>query len=134
MARNIGPVVLDTHALLWWTLDPEMLSDRAREICGSIHLTGAIVSSISIWEIGIKIKRKELDIGLNIATYTARVRRLNALTIVAVDESIWIKNLELDWDHKDPADRTIVATALIHAADLVTKDSAIHDFYPRAIW
>ena len=51
-----------------------------------------------------------------------------------VDDAIWLKNLDLDWEHQDPADRTIVATALLHDADLVTKDSDIRRFYDRAIW
>ena len=134
MAGNLSPVVLDTHALLWWTLDPEMLSDRAREMCARIHLSGAIISSISIWEIGIKIKRKKIDIGLDISTYTSRLRCLESLLIVPIDENIWIENLELDWDHQDPADRTIVATAMVRDADLITKDSVIRRFYERAVW
>jgi PIN domain nuclease of toxin-antitoxin system len=134
MAGNLSPVVLDTHTLLWWTLDPEMLSDRAREMCARIHLSGAIISSISIWEIGIKIKRKKIDIGLDISTYTSRLRCLESLLIVPIDENIWIQNLELDWDHRDPADRTIVATAMVRDADLITKDNVIRRFYERAVW
>ncbi len=30
MERSVKMFLLDTCALLWWTLDPEKLSDRAR--------------------------------------------------------------------------------------------------------
>ena len=56
-------VVLDTHALLWWTLDPGRLSAHVRERCERMPQTGACISSISIWEIGIKVKRGHLEIG-----------------------------------------------------------------------
>ncbi|MGH8550199.1 MAG: PIN domain-containing protein [Methylococcales bacterium] len=50
-------VVLDTHVLVWWTLDEARLSEPARLLCNEIPQTGGIVSSISLWEIGIKVKR-----------------------------------------------------------------------------
>lgn len=39
--------------------------------------------------------------------------------------SLWIQSLALDWEHRDPADRVIVATALHRGVPLVTKDEAI---------
>ena len=111
-----------------------MLSKPATEMCDEIGRSGAIISAISIWEIGIKIKRKKLDIGLDIKTYTGRLKRLNSVRIIPVDEDVWIRNIELDWDHRDPADRTIVATATMHDAVLLTKDEIIRNFYKKAIW
>jgi PIN domain nuclease of toxin-antitoxin system len=35
---------------------------------------------------------------------------------------------ELEWAHRDPADRLIVAAALEHRAALVTRDRTIRDF------
>ncbi len=35
---------------------------------------------------------------------------------------------------RDPFDRLIVATAMLHRAKLVTKDAAIHQHYPGAVW
>jgi PIN domain nuclease of toxin-antitoxin system len=43
-------VLLDTCALIWWTLDPKELSKPAARACDEIHETGGIISSISIWE------------------------------------------------------------------------------------
>jgi PIN domain nuclease of toxin-antitoxin system len=37
-------VVLDTHALLWRTLDPERLSPNARRICDEAEEKGGVVS------------------------------------------------------------------------------------------
>jgi len=42
--------------------------------------------------------------------------------------------LELDWDHADPADRSIVATARLYDDILVTADRRILGFYPKAQW
>ena len=127
-------VLLDTCALLWWTLEPESLSRRAKEACDGIILDGGFVSSISIWEAGNKARRGALDLGTNLEDYIARLKRLASLEIIAVDEDIWVKNLSLQWDHRDPADRTIVATALLRDLPIVTKDGTIGRFYPNVIW
>jgi PIN domain nuclease of toxin-antitoxin system len=127
-------VILDTCALLWWTLDPVNLSARAKEVCAKIKDEGAFISSITIWEIGIKMKKKILDIGVNLEGYVARLKRLGTVEIIPVDEDIWIKNISLPWGHGDLADRTIVATAAMQGLPIVTKDKVISDFYPQIIW
>ncbi len=127
-------VVLDTCALIWWTLDPEMLSPAAAATCDRIGMQGGAISSISIWEVGIKIKQGKLDIGMSVEAYADRLKRIGGLDIIPVDEAIWLANLSLDWEHRDPADRTIVATALQKDAALVTKDDIIRSFYPKTIW
>jgi PIN domain nuclease of toxin-antitoxin system len=48
---------------------------------------------------------------------------------------IWLENLRLDWSHRDPADRTIVATARIKSLALISKDEQIHKFPGiKCIW
>lgn len=127
-------ILLDTHVLLWWTLDPEKLSRKASLRCSKIHQTGAIISSISIWEIGIKIKNRGIDIGMSIEDYLMRIRDLNCIDIISIDEQIWIKSILLEWDHKDPADRVIVATAMLKSIPLITKDEKIASFYKNIVW
>jgi PIN domain nuclease of toxin-antitoxin system len=127
-------LLLDTCALVWWTLDPASLSSRAREACDRIAVDGAFVSSISIWEIGIKMQKGTLDIGTTLQDYVARLKSIGALEILAVDEEIWVRNLALPWEHKDPADRTIVATAQLRDLPIMTKDDIISQFYTRIVW
>ncbi|MBN1480729.1 type II toxin-antitoxin system VapC family toxin [candidate division KSB1 bacterium] len=127
-------ILLDTCALLWWTLAPHELSPKAAKACGKINEQGAFISSITIWEIGIKLKKGALQMDEDLNGYVNRLRLLRSIEIVPVDENIWIKNLALDWEHRDPADRTIVATAMIKNCPIVTKDQVIRDHYKRTIW
>ena len=127
-----GVIVLDTSALIFWTLDRDRLSGRASRAISEADRIG--LSSISIWEIGIKVKRGKLDLPLSVEEYTDRLEQIDRLDILPVDARTWIKNLELNWDHPDPADRTIVATASLHACALVTSDSPIRAFYSQTVW
>lgn len=127
-------VLLDTHILVWWTLDPDKLSRKAMSSCSRIVNTGCCISSISIWEIGIKISNGALDLGMTIDEYLQKIQELNCVEIVAVDERIWIESIKLDWDHRDPADRVIVATALSRKIPIITRDEKIRKFYRNIIW
>lgn len=125
-------VVLDTSTLLFWTLDQAKLSAQAKAVLSRAEHT--VISAISIWEIGIKVKRDKLKIPLSLHDYVAKLNAIDGFEILSVDTAIWLRNLELDWDHKDPADRTIVATADLLESTLITSDHAIRAFYKQAIW
>ena len=125
-------VVLDTSALLFWTLDRGRLSQAGAQAVSDADRVA--VSSISIWEIGIKVKRDRLRIPLPIDDFTARLEQVDGIDLLPVDTATWLKNLDLDWEHRDPADRTIVATAALLACPLVTSDAAIRAYYAQAVW
>ena len=125
-------IVLDTSALLYWTLDPAQLSPKALETIRQADQI--VVSSISIWEIALKVKRGKLKLPLTIHEYVARLNRLEALEVRSVDVQAWLDNLELPWEHRDPADRTIVALAQRLDCPLVTSDQTVAGYYSGAVW
>ena len=125
-------VVLDTVALLYWTIDPEKLSALARDV--NAKADRLIVSSISVWEIAQKVKRSRLEIPLEIDEYVSGLNRLDMLEIVAVDVETWLNSVSLEWQHRDPADRVIVATATRLDCPLVSSDRVIGEFYAATVW
>jgi PIN domain nuclease of toxin-antitoxin system len=132
MERGIEMVVLDTSALIYWTLYPARLTDRGRSaISGADEV---VISSISIWEIGLKVARGKLEFPISVAEYVGELRKLDRFDIKSVDVVTWLENVALDWDNRDPADRTIVATAIRLECPLITSDHAMRSFYARAVW
>jgi PIN domain nuclease of toxin-antitoxin system len=121
-------IVLDTHALLWWALDPDRLSPAATARVREMEHHGGFASAISIWELGVKIQRGKLDLGISIGELTRRIDKSAIVQLLAVDTATWLQSLELAWDHRDPADRVIVATAILQGVPLVTADDEIHRF------
>jgi PIN domain nuclease of toxin-antitoxin system len=89
---------------------------------------GGFASAISVWELGIKAKRKKLDLPLTVEELARRIQAGGVVALLPVDTTTWLRSLALPWDHTDPADRVIVATALIQGVPLLTKDDAIHRF------
>ncbi len=93
-----------------------------------------MVSSISFWEIGLKHKSGRLDLPLDLDTFVERISYAQEIHILPVDLQVWMGNVHLDWSHRDPADRTIVATAQLLSVPIVTSDQKIRDFYQNSIW
>ena len=125
-------VVLDTSALLFWTLDRPRLSEAAATAIADADRV--LVSAISIWEIGIKVSKGKLSIPISVREYAQQLQLVDRVELVPVDAETWLTNLELQWDHRDPADRSIVATAQLLSCPLVTSDTTIRAFYPRSVW
>lgn len=126
------PILLDTSALVFWTLRPDRLTTKAA--LAIAQADRLLVSAISIWEIAIKVKRGKLELPLDIDAYLDRLRRVDKLEILSVDAATWLANVALPWEHRDPADRTIVALAEILDCPLVSSDATIAAFYKATIW
>lgn len=127
-------VVLDTAALLFGTRAPDRLSAAARSAIDDATACGWMASTVSLWEIGLKVQRGQLSLGVSFAEYVRRMGLVDGLTLAPVHVRVWLRTLELDWLHRDPADRVIVATADLYARPLVTSDTAIARFYPPTVW
>jgi PIN domain nuclease of toxin-antitoxin system len=128
-------VVLDTCALIWWSLDPDLLSLPAKTLCDQMEFQkNGLVASISLWEIALKVKKGKLDLGVDMNTYVETLQRSEVIQIVPIDTSLWVDSVNLDWEHRDPADRVVVALAQKYQAKLITKDNVIRDFYDLTVW
>lgn len=91
------------------------------------------VPSIAIWEIAIKIKNKKLDLGVNLNEYVVSLKKSNAVRIVPINEDLWLESVKLEWHHRDPVDRVVVALARINQASIITFDKEIRAFYSAVI-
>jgi PIN domain nuclease of toxin-antitoxin system len=125
-------IFLDTSALIFWTLFPERLSANAAKVIQEAQTIQ--ICSISIWEIGIKMKKGHLVLPSSLPDFVGRLEKTLMLDIVPVDVPIWLESLSLAWDHQDPADRVIVACAQLQTCSLLTSDRKIAEFYPHTVW
>lgn len=130
-------IVLDTHVLIWWVNGDKQLSKVALSAIEKAAKEGQIlVSSISIWEIYLLIKKGRLKLTIHPDVWVQKIENLDSLQFIPIDNQIAAQSVLLPGDlHDDPADRIIVATALNLGADLVTSDSRILNYpHLRSVW
>ncbi|MEO8035440.1 MAG: type II toxin-antitoxin system VapC family toxin [Acidobacteriota bacterium] len=126
-------IVLDTHALIWLASDPRKLSARARRAIEGAESLGVAV--ITCFEIALLVERKRLRFDREVAVWLRQVLSLPRVELLALDLETSVLAAQLDWDHRDPADRMIVASAARRRAGIVTKDEAIRACpHATSIW
>jgi PIN domain nuclease of toxin-antitoxin system len=97
----------------------------------------AIISPITPWELGIKVKIGKLQLPeppLQWVQALAAKHQLH-LPVSGLDAALLCAAADLPLIHRDPFDRVLIATALERNLILVTSDRTIPD-YPgvRVIW
>ena len=117
-------LLLDTHIWIWSYLEPDKLSsDVARTICNPEH--DRYLSAVSIWEAISLLEKKRIQIKQDFGEWFERSK-----------DDLDLLELPLNWeiahelrftmlDHRDPADRFLVATAKVYDLTLVTADERL---------
>jgi len=123
-------VVLDTCAVIDLALEK---SSMGNEVISLVE-DGAIILSISFAEIACKLKIGKLDLGISSEELLTHYRLETDVSIVDISPELWHKSIALNWDHKDPADRVIVAYAKESNLKIVSSDKVIQKYYPKTIW
>jgi PIN domain nuclease of toxin-antitoxin system len=122
-------MVLDTCAVLWLAFNREKFSKSTLDMIDSCE--NLIVNTLSFWEIGIKLQRKKLIIPLDLKSFIHLFSSNAHFAIIAPDLRIILRTLELPWDHSDPVDRMVVATAMEFNVGIVSGDAVIRKFYKK---
>lgn len=124
-------MVLDTCALLWLAFNREKFTKPTLDLIDASDTL--YISTMSFWEIGIKLQKKKLTIPMELTEFIRLYSGNAAITVVAPDLDIVFLTLGLQWIHNDPVDRMVVATAMKFNTKIVTGDAEIVRFYPRSI-
>ncbi len=118
-------ILLDTQAALWSITNNALLGRRSRRIISQALSNEVLaISAVSFWEIAILIAKKRLR-----ALKSASEQREKILAAgvqeIPLTGDVALLAVELQNLHNDPADRFILATAIVHEATLVTADTAL---------
>ena len=120
-------ILLDTHVIIWLSTGDRRLGPRAnREIVDALQGDNAAVSAISFWEVGMRVQKNHINLGLALDAWR-RALIEDGFIEISVDGGIAMRAGLLPEMHGDPADRLIVATAL-GGHRLVTADQRILDW------
>jgi PIN domain nuclease of toxin-antitoxin system len=112
--------LIDTQVFLWFETGSMRLGLRARALMEDAS-EAAYVSAASFWEIAIKRRAGRLQF-----TGSARAAVTAAGFLeLAIDAADAETAGALDWDHRDPFDRMLVAHCLNRSLTLVTSDAKL---------
>jgi PIN domain nuclease of toxin-antitoxin system len=126
-------LLLDTHALLWWLNDNDLLPPTAREVIGRDG-NEVLVSAASAWEIATKVRLGRLESGADLASdFTGHLSRAR-FGQLAVSVEHGVRAGLLPGPHKDPFDRMLIAQAQAENLPIVSNDTALDGYGVRRLW
>ena len=120
-------LLIDSHVALWWADDPSLLSTPAMEAIAD-PANVVWLSAASAWELAIKVRGGKLDIDV-LATVTKLSQNGVRLLGIGLDDAVAAGLL--DWDHRDPFDRMLVAQSQRLGLRLATRDAAMVRYLQR---
>ena len=126
-------VLLDTHALLWFSLDDARLSDRAKSAIAS-RGNDLLVSPATLWEVAIKVSIGKYELDEEFAPFFSRVLAAYNMTLLPINVEHAAAVAGLPFHHRDPFDRLLIAQALCEDISIVSADRAFDRYNVRRIW
>lgn len=121
-------VLLDTHILIWWLLDPSKLSRAQSHLLTDLEQRGEHfgISSVTLWELAKMVEHGRLKIDQPLDLWLQEVEEHPLITVHPITAKIAAESVQLGRGfHKDPADQIIVATARCLGLKLITSDERI---------
>ena len=125
--------LLDSHVLLWWLVDDDRLSDRARRLIGNAD-SEIFFSAASSWELSIKVGLGRLELPGRPRTIIPKVLREQSIQPLDVTHAHALAVAELPAHHRDPFDRMLICQALVHGLVILTPDDLVRRYPVRTMW
>jgi PIN domain nuclease of toxin-antitoxin system len=128
---NGDALLLDTHIALWLDSGDDRLRSSTQHLVDRCWQSGGTIylSAISVWEIALLVGTRRIELDIPIEAWIARFLERSGIEPVplghrAASRSYLLYHLE----HRDPADRLLIATAIEFGCPLVTYDERILRF------
>lgn len=124
--------LLDTHSFLWFINNDSQLSPSA---CHAIATSKIVyVSMASIWEIAIKYKLGKIVLPSDFSHFIPYHIHKNMFEILPIHFEHVAKTNTLDFFHRDPFDRLLIAQAICEKLTLISKDSKLSNYPVQLYW
>jgi PIN domain nuclease of toxin-antitoxin system len=121
----MSALLLDTHAVHWWSAEPTRLSRSAQQALDTAE--ELLVAAISWYELAWLARHERIVLDIPIRSWLeelgANVRTIG-LTPAIADAAVSLPSSF----PRDPADRLIYASAIEQGTRLVTKDRSIANY------
>jgi PIN domain nuclease of toxin-antitoxin system len=122
-------LVLDTHVLVWAHKGIRISKRVEKLIVGAGKKQELFVSAITPWEIAVGVRRGRIRVAGDVLEWIHGALDALSAAVASLDPAVAVDAVNLPaWEHSDPADRIIVATARRLGASLLTSDSSIIDY------
>lgn len=116
--------LLDTHILLWSLLEPDRLHHKIVEALED-NENEKWLSPITTWEIIDLEDKGRIRLDDNPVSWMKNVFKILPFKEAVLNHEVAMQSTVVNLPHKDPADRFLVASAVVYGLTLITADKKI---------
>ena len=127
-------LLLDTHVALWLDSGDDRLRASTRTLIDGCWQNGGsiLLSAVTVWEIALLVDTGRIDLDVPVEAWIERFLDCPGIEAVPLSHRAASRSYQLHHlEHRDPADRLLIATAIELACPLVTYDERIVRFGSR---
>jgi PIN domain nuclease of toxin-antitoxin system len=117
-------LLLDTHIWFWSLVEPSKLSRRVRAAVKRAE-NALWLSPISVWETLALAERGRVRLDSEPRAWVVEALGKTPVQEATLNFEVAVRSREILPSHRDPADRFLVATALVYDLTLVTADEIL---------
>ena len=124
-------LLLDTHVALWLDSGDDRLRASTRALIDDCWQNGGTIflSAVTAWEIALLVDTGRIDLDIPVEAWIERFLERPGIEAVPLSHRAASRSYQLHHlEHRDPADRLLIATAIELACPLVTYDERIARF------
>jgi PIN domain nuclease of toxin-antitoxin system len=119
-------LLLDTHIWIWSLIEPARLSNDVRTALES-HENELWLSPISTWETLLLVERGRISLEGEAQALVSGMLKAGPFHEAPLTHAVAQESRQLAFEHSDPADRFLAATAVVYDLTLVTSDARLLD-------
>jgi PIN domain nuclease of toxin-antitoxin system len=124
--------LLDTHTFIWFLEGSDRLPNKLVDIIRDLD-NDCYVSLASLWELSIKISASKLELQTEFTELENSMAILSLKTL-PVNFSHINQVFTLEFHHRDPFDRMIIAQALTEDLTVISKDKNFSLYPIKLLW
>jgi PIN domain nuclease of toxin-antitoxin system len=125
-------LLLDTHTFIWFFNGDDQLSTNLKNLITDTT-NKCFISIASIWEMAIKSSLNKLELKGDF-DQIAKFSNENDVTLFPITFEHIQRLLLLNFYHKDPFDRIIIAQALSENINVATIDDVFNKYGVNVVW
>jgi PIN domain nuclease of toxin-antitoxin system len=125
-------LLLDTHVFLWW-VNGEPIPPRATSLLAAREQE-VLFSAASAWEMTIKASIGKLTLPEPVAAFVQKNLARNRFRWLPVEPAALAVLQDLEFNHRDPFDRLLIAQAIALGCPLLSADPLFSAYPVECIW
>lgn len=125
--------LLDTHTFVWWVENSPQLSMKAKKTIENRD-NECYLSLVSSWELAIKSSIGKLKLSIPVAEYIPQHLAANDFQQLNISFRHIAKIETLEFHHRDPFDRLLVAQTIEEKMSLISADKTFDLYNVPRVW